>query len=548
MEFFDHLVSAIAGLPPWAGFVAIVLATFVSEDLTCIGAGLLAARGDVSAVWAIGAAALGIWIGDLLLYWAGHAIGRPALRRAPIAWFVHEEDVVQSEQWFGHRGAMAILIGRAVPGSRLPTYFTAGLLGLGIVRFALLAALAVAIWAPLLGGAALVLGWHALSLVEIYETWALPALLGVLFMILVVVKFVMPLVTWRGRRLVAGRLRRITHWEFWPPWLFYPPVILYVLWLALRYRSLSLFTAVNPGFPAGGFIGESKVDIIERIQADPNACVRTRRIWSDFPVDRKLGLVHEFMAENGLAYPIVLKPDAGQRGSGVKIARDENDVREWFERIRVDAVVQEHASGEEFGVFYYREPDQDKGRIFSITRKVFPEVVGNGERTLEQLILADQRAACMARQYTERNAHRLWDVPAAGERVRLTDVGNHCRGTIFLDGTSLRTDAMEELFDRLSKSVPEFYFGRYDVFAPSAADLSRGANIKVIELNGATAEATSIYDPKNGLIDAYRVLFEQWRILFRIAAKNRDRGAAIVPLRELFRQIGNYRRMARSHP
>jgi membrane protein DedA with SNARE-associated domain len=548
VEFLEQLGSAIAGLPPWAGFVAIVLATFVSEDLTCIGAGLLAARGDVSPAWAIGAAALGIWIGDLLLYWAGHAIGRPALRKAPIAWFVHEEEVVQSEQWFAHRGAAAILIGRAVPGSRLPTYFTAGLLDLGVLRFALYAGLAVALWAPLLGGGALLLGWHALSLVEVYETWALPALLGVLFTVLVAIKFVVPLVTWRGRRIVAGRLRRITHWEFWPPWVFYPPVLLYFLWLALRYRSLSLFTAVNPGFPAGGFIGESKVDIIERIAAEPGVVVRTRRIWSEFPPERKVELVQEFMAEHHLAFPVVLKPDAGQRGSGVKIARSADDLRSWFDRMRVDAVVQEYATGEEFGVFYYREPDQDQGRIFSITRKVFPEVVGDGTRTLEALILADERAACMARLYMERNAHRLWEVPAAGERVRLTDVGNHCRGTIFFDGTALRTPAMEEVFDRLSKSVPDFYFGRYDVFVPCAEDLQDGRNIKVIELNGATAEATSIYDPKNGLFDAYRVLFEQWRILFRIAQKNRERGAAVVPWQELLRLLGDYRRMARSHP
>jgi hypothetical protein len=254
------------------------------------------------------------------------------------------------------------------------------------------------------------------------------------------------------------------------------------------------------------------------------------------------------MAEQGLAFPVVLKPDAGQRGSGVKIARSADDLRAWFDRVRVDAVVQEHASGVEFGVFYYREPDQDRGRLFSITRKVFPEVVGDGVRRLEDLILADERATCMARLYLEGNAQRLWDVPAAGERVRLTDIGNHCRGTLFFDGTDLRTPAMEDAFDRLSKSVPGFFFGRYDVFVPSAQDLQQGRNLKVIELNGATAEATSIYDPRHGLLDAYRVLFEQWRILFRIADENRKRGAPVVPWPELVRQLGEYRRMARSHP
>jgi hypothetical protein len=36
-----------------------------------------------------------------------------------------------------------------------------------------------------------------------------------------------------------------------------------------------------------------------------------------------------------------------------------------------------------------------------------------------------------------------------------------------------------------------------------------------------TSEATNIYDPQNSLIDAYRILFRQWRIAFEIGAQNR---------------------------
>ena len=105
MELLDSIFDHILAWPTWATWIAIIAATFVSEDLTCVAAGLLAARGDMPAAQAIGAAGLGIFLGDLGLYWAGHAFGRPALRRAPFAWIVHDEDVISSAHWFERRGA-----------------------------------------------------------------------------------------------------------------------------------------------------------------------------------------------------------------------------------------------------------------------------------------------------------------------------------------------------------------------------------------------------------------------------------------------------------
>ena len=75
-----------------------------------------------------------------------------------------------------------------------------------------------------------------------------------------------------------------------------------------------------------------------------------------------------------------------------------------------------------------------------------------------------------------------------------------------------------------------------------------GRNLKIVELNGVTSEATHIYDPKLNLFDAYRVLFEQWRIAFEIGDLNRARGARPTPARELLRAMREYRRLAQSYP
>ncbi len=548
MELLDQIIAEILALPPWAGWAAIVLFTFVSEDLTCIAAGLVSASGDMPAAEALGATALGILLGDLLLYWAGHSIGRPALRKRPLSWVVHDVDVEQSARWFAQRGPAVILLGRCIPGSRLPTYFAAGLLGIGFWRFALYAAIAVALWAPLLWAAAYLMGRNVLPLVQAYKQWAVPAVLAMAFALVLVFKVILPSFTWRGRRMVVSRWMRLTRWEFWPPWAFYPPVVLYVLWLALRHRSLSLLTAVNPGLLAGGFVGESKAEILQHLGGDAEHVARSERIPAGIDPAESLARVRAFLARHALSYPVVLKPDAGQRGSGVAVMRSDAEARTYLERIRVDCLVQERVAGLEYGIFWFRQPREPRGHIFSITSKVFPVVRGDGKRTLEELILSDRRAVGLAKLYLDRNVSRLAWVPAAGEEVQLVEIGNHCRGAVFLDGTHLRTRVLEERIEAISRRFEGFYFGRYDVIAGSEEDLRQGRNFKVIELNGATSEATHIYDPRYGVLFAWRTLFEQWRILFSIAVENRSRGATTVRWTELLRMLSRYRLAARSHP
>jgi len=69
----------------------------------------------------------------------------------------------------------------------------------------------------------------------------------------------------------------------------------------------------------------------------------------------------------------------------------------------------------------------------------------------------------------------------------------------------------------------------------------------VIELNGVTSEATSIYDPANGLVDAYGTLFAQWRLAFAIGAENRERGVAPAKISNLARLIVRYHRSSGGH-
>ncbi|HWF46098.1 MAG TPA: hypothetical protein VG168_03760 [Bryobacteraceae bacterium] len=337
----------------------------------------------------------------------------------------------------------------------------------------------------------------------------------------------------------------MVRWEFWPRWALNPPVVVWVLLLGLRHRCLSLFSAVNPSIPSGGFLGESKMDILRGLAPAGERIARTGFVAFHESPDERLKSLRASMNELNLRLPVVLKPDAGHRGSAVKVIRTEKQLRSYIQHARFPFLVQEYVSGLEFGVFYYRFPHQKTGRIFSITEKRFPSVVGDGISTVEELILQDERAVCLAQAYIDQNRQHARRILDPGESLQLVELGTHWRGSIFLDGGWLLTPALEEAIDAVAQTFEGFYFGRFDIRTRSAEDFQRGQHFKVLELNGVTSESTNIYDPNNSLFDAYRVLFKQWSIAFEIARQNRSRGAAVVPASALFRQALNYRHISR---
>jgi hypothetical protein len=358
-------------------------------------------------------------------------------------------------------------------------------------------------------------------------------------------RFDLRLAAFRLRRRIVGWWKRLLRWEFWSPYVFYPPVVAYIAYLGVRFRGLTLFTAANPAIPAGGFIGESKHEILRQLKGAAWA-LPLSKLLGEGETNQRLAEATAFLEENQLSFPVVLKPDAGQRGSGVAIVRSFHELQEYLTHALFPVVLQEYVSGKEFGVFYYRYPGEAPGRVWSVTEKRMPILTGDGRRTLEELVLADDRAVCMADFYLRKNEHIAQQVPSAGERIQLVEIGTHCRGAIFLNGNYAITPALEEAIQRIA--FDGFFFGRFDIRVPSVEDLILGQNLKVIELNGVTSEATHIYDPKLSLFDAYRVLFRQWRIAFEIGHLNRAAGVPTSSVAGLLHMVRDYQRLARVYP
>ena len=199
--------------PPLTGItliivmLLIVLATFISEDLTCIGAGLMAAKGTIGFIPAVTASFLGIFLGDILLFLAGKYIGRPALGYPPLKWIIKEEDISRTSRWFSAKGPIIITVSRFLPGSRLPTYFGAGVLGTSLWIFSFYFLIAALIWTPLLVGLAAAVGSQMLVYYDRYKHYSIILLLGTLVFLWLLTKLVVPLFSLQGRRWLLAAFR-----------------------------------------------------------------------------------------------------------------------------------------------------------------------------------------------------------------------------------------------------------------------------------------------------------------------------------------------------
>lgn len=518
---------------------SLFLGTFVTEDLSCVAAGIFSAEGHVDVVTATVACTLGIWLGDLGLYGVGWLTARGLLRWG---WARRKMDRLRGSSWrraFEAHGTKILFTSRFLPGTRVPSYLVAGAIGWPFLRFAAVLGVAVVIWTPLLVGASLLFGRVVLDVLAQWGAYAWLAVPLALVVVWLLVRTLSLATSWRGRRLLVGQWRRLTRWEYWPPVFVFPPVVLDLLRAALVHRTPAVFTACNRGIPHGGLYGESKGDILDLLpaaDADADAGVsvaRYRRLERGASLDDRLAVVRTFLA----AGRCVLKPDQGERGAGVVVVRAEAEARAWLQACPHDALVQEFVGGEEFGVSWCRDPRTGEGAIHSVTHKVLPAVTGDGRASLEVLVLRDPRHVAMARHHLAQHQDRLRWVPEEGEVVTLGDLGTHSRGATFYDVRPLASPALHAAFDRFLMDAPGLDFGRFDVRAPSRDALAAGCGVRVLEFNGVTGEATHVYQPgypwRRGVAD----MIAHMRRATRIGAANRAAGHAPATCGELVRVL-----------
>src|SRR5438034_4699522 len=349
--------SAVAEWIPFAKAAGFFLATFVLEDVAAVGAGLLLATGGISWPAAFAACFLGIWSGDVGLYALARYAGRGWFERSSLRKF--RDKVVRSECWFERRGIGILVFSRMVPGARLPTYLAAGFLRVPLPRFLLVTGVASCVWTVAILFLAQTFGERLTNWLGTYKhAGLLPLGVGVLlFATLQLLR--RAFVNFNLHRFTA-RLNRWRHWEFWPAWMFYPPVGIYCAWLALKYRGLTVPTAANPGIFSGGIVGESKMATLKELfSTSPEFTAEEELIIGD-TLAARLSSLNEIRTRLGMDFPFIIKPDVGQRGAGIKLIRSSEQAETYLRQSSASLVAQCYADGShDDGVFYYRFPREE---------------------------------------------------------------------------------------------------------------------------------------------------------------------------------------------
>ncbi len=338
--------------------------------------------------------------------------------------------------------------------------------------------------------------------------------------------------------------------ENMPTWLICIPLVIQWCWLALRYRSLTLPSAANPVITSGGLIGEGKLEYFQgmgqlaRSYTARHCAISTQRLKSPRELRR-------LMERAELSFPVVVKPDVGLRGHGVQRVDDLAGLQRYLAMFPSNEIVvmQEYLPQEdEAGIFYLRDPLTGQGRLTGLALRDFPRVIGDGRRTITDLIKADPRAGRLVRSAQHDCRFTGSDVPAAGKVVRLATIGSTRVGGLYRDGGEHITEQLTSVIDAIARDMPSFHFGRFDVRFNTAQELSAGAGFKIMEINGAGSEAIEAWDPGTGAVAGFGIIFAKQRMGFAIGANQRSAGVQPVGLLALAGLHRRQRRLIAMYP
>jgi hypothetical protein len=335
-----------------------------------------------------------------------------------------------------------------------------------------------------------------------------------------------------------------------PKWLNLVPMVLQWAWLGVRYRSFTLPSAANPQITAGGLVGDTKSEYFAGMGPFARARVAP---YALFPVAGSDPLDHarREMQAAGLNFPVVAKPDLGWCGFGVRRLDHVAALADYLagfpagETLMLQRYLDEPG---EAGIYYLRHPDQPRGRLLGILLRHYPQVVGDGLRTLGELVAADERLRrAVARPREHQCDFDPLRVPAQGEVVRLSLIGSTRIGGRYEDGSPFATEPLLDTVEALARDMPQFHVGRFDVRYATLADLREG-RFTIMEVNGAGSEAVHAWDPKYSVRQVYAMVFAKQRALFAIGAANRARGHQPIGAWALLRHHLRQQRLIRRYP
>lgn len=311
----------------------------------------------------------------------------------------------------------------------------------------------------------------------------------------------------------------IMHWEAWhwfakyivigPAWLLY----------CLKARTLWFYTSSNPPLTFGGFVGDEKKEAYDLLP--PGTCPKSIFLNPGTAIDDILNR----METCNLTFPVAVKPASGLMGFMFRKIESIHELRQYNEFMPVKYILQELVTYPmEVSVFYYRFPNHTKGTITGFVSKEPMEVIGDGKKTLWELMLCYPRVQFRLDEMKIKHAAHLDHVLHPGEKYCLSHALNLSRGGMLVNIEHKKDIQLHELFDHFSHYAGGLYYGRYDIRCRTVEELKKGLHFKVLEFNGSGGEPHHVYGNGNTFVKACRILLQHWSILYKISEYNHSHG------------------------
>ncbi len=308
-------------------------------------------------------------------------------------------------------------------------------------------------------------------------------------------------------------IRMVNSFEFGPSWWFHLPMfILGVSW-AIRLRKANFFAAANPALENGGLYNYSKFAAQNHFPVSnlPRTCL----IHSE----EDIVLIRQRINEQHIQFPFIIKPDVGERGKGVKLVGNHEELETYLRDQPKEAyLIQEYVfKSQEYGVFFFKNPVTGEFTIPSLTRKISLQVIGDGISNISELIQNHPRASryCSLLHLDDPNL-----IPFQDELVKLSPMGNHCKGAVFLDYSEYISSEMIASFERIFKNVKGINYGRLDVKVDDLSDLCSPNRILILEVNGANAEPIHMYSPEKNFQEGLQTIRSYFQRMAEMAKYN----------------------------
>ncbi|MEO7107949.1 MAG: hypothetical protein ABIZ09_16360, partial [Rhodoferax sp.] len=166
----------------------------------------------------------------------------------------------------------------------------------------------------------------------------------------------------------TGRLEQL------PKWLNLIPMVTQWLWLSVRYRSITLPSSCNPAIVTGGMVGEGKMDYFDAM-GDRALAFVTPTVCLTCDGEAGLGAVDAAMASAAIHYPVVVKPNLGWCGYGVRKIDSSAQMLGYLKVYPTGEqfVIQDWlADAGEAGIFYMRHPGEAYGEVIGMLLREYP--------------------------------------------------------------------------------------------------------------------------------------------------------------------------------